>query len=70
VCRPRISAAKINFDFQSTIKIKEKTFFADPRFLAIHMTESQLQGVKDARNKTDHQDYEHLLNKKQQTFLF
>ena len=51
-------------------KIKEKTFSADPRFLAIHMTESQLKGVKDARNKTDHQDYEHLLNKKQQTFLF
>ena len=42
-------------------KIKRK-FLLILVFLAIQMTESQLQGVRDTGNKTDREDYEHFLN--------
>ena len=55
--RPKL----ISISNQQWIKSKRK-FLLILVFLAIQMTESQLQGVRDTRNKTDREDYEHLLN--------
>ena len=57
-----ISAANTNLDFQSTMDKMKKKALANPLFLVRPMTESQIQGVRDTRNKSDHEDYEHLLN--------
>ena len=42
-------------------KIKRK-FLLILVFLAIQMTESQLQGVRETHKKTDREDYDHLQN--------
>ena len=51
----------ISVSNQQWIKSKRK-FLLILVFLAIQMTESQLQGVRDTGNKTDREDYEHFLN--------
>jgi hypothetical protein len=57
-----IPAAKIDFDFQSTMDLIKKKVLADPHFLVRPMTESQLLGVRAVRNDADHGNYENLLN--------